>query len=479
MTLRVHAATFGLANVTSQVNSLISSNQLNFTANTNTLSPPGAFNGKRCFYLVYQYDNGDVRTFIAEENSVVTINAQTQPSFASQLRNDPLWIVAACWGKADVTTRVRSFISNNRLEINPTNTDLTDGWHGNCKTLTIVYQQSGQGVQIRIVQEDSSKHSFLAQDFTGSPIIEGDLYYICCLGSEVDETDYGGKFPSIGGVSTRGKLMSHQSSTRVTNSQVSVGSARTILGDDRRSLFWSFHGRGRVRIPDNTGEQAAIRTFWGHYLSFSTNKPTIQSMNDSATHISFSLVGPTTNSQSDFCYSIKSLSQFLKVSSDNSYQFSDTADPTSSFVFIPVEKELSSIYSQAVRTLTGSPAFDYRGNLITYGKPYYIISGWNRVPKTYNGIYCNNPALYVVNTHSPHTPVPSAEIKGNDAPDYDNNRDARKIYWFFDDYGPISGGRFSGYTLGIRNVGGGSLRLPEARVAKSQQHSVTQSNFWK
>jgi hypothetical protein len=36
--LHIHAATFGLTDVTSQVRSLVSSNQLNFTANTTTLS---------------------------------------------------------------------------------------------------------------------------------------------------------------------------------------------------------------------------------------------------------------------------------------------------------------------------------------------------------------------------------------------------------------------------------------------------------
>lgn len=309
----------------------------------------------------------------------------------------------------------------------------------------------------------------VALDHFGRPIIEGKLYYIRSETQCIDWTSR--PAPSLGGVSTLANFLSHKTTSRISSDcQLTVAPAATLLSEDRRSLFWYFDGR------DGWGSQnllavnkTGLRTYWGHYLSNhpedSVQPPLIRKMGDSRA-LEISLVPQPKFKRSTFdgpnsapvnVYALSCWGSIITVSSKEC-TYTREINQSCYVSFIPVEDHINQPFTQSVRTFFRAPVFDYFGNLTSYGKSYYIITGLNRSENVYNGTKCSNPALFVVNTTQPHLPPPSCVVKGNDARmEYDNTKDVRKVFWFLDNFKPFSKAKCEATNVFIRNLAGGSL----------------------
>jgi hypothetical protein len=310
----------------------------------------------------------------------------------------------------------------------------------------------------------------VALDHFGRPIIEGKLYYIR---SETQCVDWAGQSPpNLGGVQTFANFLSHKTTSRISSDcKLTIATPATLSSDDRRSLFWyldSRDGYGSQNLL--AGNQVGLRTYWGHYLSGhpedSVQPPLIRNMGDSRA-LEHSLIPPPSFKRSTFdgpnstgpvkVYAIVCWSSSIIVSSKEC-TFTQQMSQSCYFSFIPVEDPINQTFSQAARSLLRAPMFDYFGNLISYGKSYYIITGLDRLESTYNGTKCKNPALFVVNTNQPHLPPPSCVVKGNDATlDYNNTKDIRKAYWFLDNFKPYTQMNCGAPNVFLRNLAGGSL----------------------
>ena len=65
-------------------------------------------------------------------------------------------ILGAAYGRADVTSQIRSAISNDSLALTASNDILGDSWYGNKKSLVIVYQYDNYRPIILVTAEDQS-----------------------------------------------------------------------------------------------------------------------------------------------------------------------------------------------------------------------------------------------------------------------------------------------------------------------------------
>jgi len=154
--LNIIVAVYGLKTVTDQINNLITEGKpqtLSFTVNNNMISKDGWVGQKKSILVVFNYDGGDLRIAAAKEGDVLTINPDEfnsiKPGSDNLVNKNGLSVLAASYGPADVTDKVRELISaNNTLSFTVNNTTFTDTWNGVPKTLVIIL---GSGDEVRAV----------------------------------------------------------------------------------------------------------------------------------------------------------------------------------------------------------------------------------------------------------------------------------------------------------------------------------------
>lgn len=141
--LTVWGASYGRADVTSQVRGLISQpNQtLNLTADNATFGDtwPGV---TKSFVIVASYTD-----------QVPFVDIVTEGSSYSLKFRPPMEILSAFWGLSDVTPVVQSQISRRALTVQASNDVYGDGWPGVAKTLDVVYQYADRAPQLACAKE--------------------------------------------------------------------------------------------------------------------------------------------------------------------------------------------------------------------------------------------------------------------------------------------------------------------------------------
>jgi hypothetical protein len=156
--LNIIVAVYGLKTVTDLVKDLIikgNPQTLSFIVNNKTIGEDGWIGQRKSIMVVYNYDGGNLHVAAAKEGDVLIVNpdqlSANKPALSDNLANkNGLSILAASYGPADVTDKVRELISTlNTLSFTVDNTTLDDTWYGVAKTLVIIL---GSGNEVTAVE---------------------------------------------------------------------------------------------------------------------------------------------------------------------------------------------------------------------------------------------------------------------------------------------------------------------------------------
>ena len=151
-------AAYGKADVTRFLTSRITSHQtLQVRASNNIFGDPWRGHTKT-IVVVYQHEGHTPRIKIVKEHRTLTIYQKREGNHFAKNHPGTLNILGAAYGSADVTRRVRSFVSGNRLRVAASNRVFGDPWRGKRKTLVVVYQFGNGPYWTSIVTERHTLH---------------------------------------------------------------------------------------------------------------------------------------------------------------------------------------------------------------------------------------------------------------------------------------------------------------------------------
>lgn len=156
--LTIFGATFGPADTTAVVKSLVEQNSqsLSLTANDKTFGDPWP-GVVKSFAIVAAY-TGQV--------PFLDIVTEGSPYFLKF--RPPLRILSATWGLSNVTAKVQATVYRRTLTIQAANAVLGDGWPGVPKSLVVVYQYGTEQPQMAIAAEGAT----LNIDYAAQPPFE-------------------------------------------------------------------------------------------------------------------------------------------------------------------------------------------------------------------------------------------------------------------------------------------------------------------
>lgn len=154
--LIILGAAWGPKNVTEQVQSMVSSNDLRITADDQTFGDPW-FGHRKSLVVVYQYGTELPQVIVAPETFKVVVTYFPTPRYIARSDGRSLTILGAAYGLADITSSVWRLVDNNTLNATLT-THEYDPWPGNLKTAVVVYQYGNGQPQINIVQQGQETH---------------------------------------------------------------------------------------------------------------------------------------------------------------------------------------------------------------------------------------------------------------------------------------------------------------------------------
>lgn len=156
--LNIIVAVYGLKTVTEEIKNLIIEGKpqtLSFTVNNKIIGEDGWIGQRKSIMVVYNYDGGNIHVAAAEEEDLLTIHPDQLSANKLILSNNlvnknSLSILAASYGPADVTDKVRELVSAyNTLSFTIDNTTFDDTWYGVAKTLVIIL---GSGDEVTAVE---------------------------------------------------------------------------------------------------------------------------------------------------------------------------------------------------------------------------------------------------------------------------------------------------------------------------------------
>jgi len=152
--LNVLGASYGKANVTDKVRSLVSESKLNFKVDNATFgdSLPGR---PKSFTLVYQYGYSKPDVVIVKEGEMINISPSgyNQQPWSGVLPGR-IGVLGASYGLGNVTPNVASKINNESLNFYCNNQTFGETWQNNAKTFTLVYLDVAQIPQTLVFEEN-------------------------------------------------------------------------------------------------------------------------------------------------------------------------------------------------------------------------------------------------------------------------------------------------------------------------------------
>ena len=155
--LRILGASYGPADRTEKVVSLVKNTALEVVADNDTFGDTWVGITKT-LVVIYQYGEEKPIVAIAQEGQPMNIHYKPGPGYLPPADPTNLNILGATYGIGDVTAKVEKLIKGNKLNFIADNDTLGDTWYGYHKSFTLVYQYGcNQPQQISIV-EDSPVH---------------------------------------------------------------------------------------------------------------------------------------------------------------------------------------------------------------------------------------------------------------------------------------------------------------------------------
>jgi len=140
--LTILGAAYGRADVTHTVHRRISNYETLSVDASNTIFGDSWHGIEKSLVVVYQHQGYHPRVSITREHHTLNIDARPEVSNPTTV-NHPihqLTIVGAAYGLSEVTSKVRSLVQYEHLDVVASNDVFGDSWFGTWKTLVVVYQ---------------------------------------------------------------------------------------------------------------------------------------------------------------------------------------------------------------------------------------------------------------------------------------------------------------------------------------------------
>ena len=153
--MTILGATYGLADVTTKVCGLVKNRSLAVTANNETFGD-GWKGEKKTLVIIYQYGEEIPLIKFAKENEELEIIYKKTDVFTGSTNPDELTILRAAYGPSDVTHKTQTLVKNNTLQTEVNNDVFgPDPWHGEKKSLVVVYRYGRNSSLMKVVPEGS------------------------------------------------------------------------------------------------------------------------------------------------------------------------------------------------------------------------------------------------------------------------------------------------------------------------------------
>ncbi|MGV7244331.1 hypothetical protein [Caballeronia sp. M23-90] len=152
--LQVLSAFWGMSDVTAVVQANVSRRNLSIAA-SNSVFGDGWPGINKTLNVVYQYAECKPQQAIATEGSTLTVDYDaTVPPYQPPVDASALNVIAAAYGRADVTSKVASLIANQSLNITANNATFSDSWINHVKSFSMVYTWGSAAVSSLVVAEN-------------------------------------------------------------------------------------------------------------------------------------------------------------------------------------------------------------------------------------------------------------------------------------------------------------------------------------
>ena len=149
--LTILGAAYGLGDVTSKVNELVSDRAFAATANNDTFGDHW-YKVYKTLVIVYQYGEELPTVVAAREGYTLQFSYMQKPDFKGSTDPNTLTILGATYGPDDVTAKVQSLVRGGALNVQASNSIFGDTWFGVPKSL-VVYRYGRNNAGIKIAQE--------------------------------------------------------------------------------------------------------------------------------------------------------------------------------------------------------------------------------------------------------------------------------------------------------------------------------------
>ena len=150
--LTILGAAYGLGDVTSKVNELVSDRAFAATANNDTFGDHW-YKVYKTLVIVYQYGEELPTVVAAKEGYTLQFSYMQKPDFKGSTDPNTLTILGAAYGPDDVTAKVQSLVRGGALNVQASNSIFGDPWFGVHKSLVVVYRYGRNNAGIKIAQE--------------------------------------------------------------------------------------------------------------------------------------------------------------------------------------------------------------------------------------------------------------------------------------------------------------------------------------
>ena len=201
--LRILGASYGPADRTEKVASLVKNTALEVVADNETFGETWKTKTKT-LVVIYQYGEEKPNVAIAEEGHTMSIQYKPGSEYLPPADPTNLDILGAAYGLGDVTGKVKNLIKGNELDFTADNDTLGDTWKTKTKSFTLVYQYGrNQPLQTIAIEDGPVKVSkvvsppYTGQIQTRDLLDTGDTISLSASNNKFITCDTNGKLSSV------------------------------------------------------------------------------------------------------------------------------------------------------------------------------------------------------------------------------------------------------------------------------------------
>ena len=201
--LRILGASYGPADRTEKVISLVRNAALEVVADDETFGDPWP-HATKTLVVVYQYGEEKPVVAVATQGSKMNIIYKPGSGYLPPADPTNLNILGAAYGRGEVTDKVKKLIKGNELDFTANDSTLGDTWPHVTKSFTLVYQYGrNQPLQTSVVQNNKVKVEkvvlppYTGQIQTRDLLDTGDTISLSASNNKFITCDTNGKLSSV------------------------------------------------------------------------------------------------------------------------------------------------------------------------------------------------------------------------------------------------------------------------------------------